>query len=409
MNSSPAFGLPNEREKNDMYDVLLRHGKVVDPSQELHKIASVAIQDGKIAEVADDISESKAKKIIPVEGKIITPGLIDMHCHPGAGFVWIGVPADEIGINTGVTLLGDAGTSGWANFQAFRSLIVDKAKTDILCFLNLASTGLATLPEIWSEKDIDIPRMVDVVASNREIIRGIKLRCIQALEGSVGIKAVEMAKKVASSHGLPLMIHIGETRKRTEDHKMDDFSRAAVSLMERGDILSHYLTWEPGGLILKDGTIYPELIAARKRGVVLDSCHGLNHFSFTIARHALSVGMIPDVVSTDLASVSLPAAQSLVIAMSKFLNLGVSLDQVIKMATINPAEALGEDGRRGSLKPGMLADITIMKLERGSFIFSDGTGGERITGEVLLEPTGVFKEGRLYPAFSGYHIHPIYA
>jgi dihydroorotase len=96
-------------------------------------------------------------------------------------------------------------------------------------------------------------------------------------------------------------------------------------------------------------------------------------------------------------------------AMSKFLNLGVSLDQVIKMATLNPAKALGEDGRRGSLKPGMLADITIMKLERGNFIFSDGTGGERIIGEVLLEPTGVFKEGKLYPAFSGYHIPPVYA
>ena len=392
-----------------MYDILLRHGEVVDPSQDIHKIASVAIKDGKIAEVADDISESKAKKIIPAEGKIITPGLIDIHCHPGAGFVWIGVPADEIGIDTGVTLLGDAGTSGWANFQAFRSLIVDKAKTDILCFLNLASTGLATLPEIWSEKDIDIPRLVEVVASNRDLIRGIKLRCIQALEESIGIKAVELAKKIATDHRLPLMIHIGETRKRTGDHKMDDFSRAVVSLMEKGDILSHYLTWEPGGLILKDGTIYPELIQAQKRGVILDSCHGLNHFSFAIARHALDMGVLPDVVSTDLASVSLPAAQSLVNAMSKFLNLGVSLDQVIKMATLNPAKALSEDGRRGSLKTGMLADITIMKLERGNFIFSDGTGGERVTGEVLLEPTGVFKEGRLYPAFSGYHIPPVYA
>ena len=392
-----------------MYDILLRHGEIVDPSQDLHKIASVAIKDGKIAEVADDISESKAKKVIPAEGKIITPGLIDIHCHPGAGFVWIGVPADEIGIDTGVTLLGDAGTSGWANFQAFRSLIVDKAKTDILCFLNLASTGLATLPEIWSEKDIDIPRLGEVVASNRDLIRGLKLRCVQALEESLGIKAVELAKKIATDHKLPLMIHIGETRKRTGDHKMDDFSRAAVSLMEKGDILSHYLTWEPGGLILKDGTIYPELIQAQKRGVVLDSCHGLNHFSFVIARHALDMGLLPDVVSTDLATVSLPAAQSLVMAMSKFLNLGVSLDQVIKMATLNPAKALGEDGRRGSLKPGMLADITIMKLERGNFIFSDGTGGERIIGEVLLEPTGVFKEGKLYPAFSGYHIPPVYA
>jgi dihydroorotase len=392
-----------------MYDIVLKRGEVVDPSQGLHKVASVAIQAGKIAEIADDISESKAKKVIPAEGKVITPGLIDIHCHPGAGFAWIGVPADDVGLNMGVTLLGDGGTSGWANFQAFRSLVVEKAKTDVLCFLNLASTGLATLPEIWSEKDVDTPRMADVIASNREIIRGIKLRCIQALEQSMGIKAVEMAKKIAADSRLPLMIHIGETRKRTGDLRMDEFSRAAAALLERGDILSHFLTWEPGGLILKDGTIYPELLEARKRGVVLDSCHGLNHFSFTIARHALKAGMIPDVVSTDLATTSLPATQSLVIAMSKFLNLGVSLDRVIQMATINPARALGEEGRRGSLKPGMPADITLMKLERGSFIFSDGTGGERILGEVLLEPTGVFKGGRFYPAFSGYHVPPVYA
>ncbi len=392
-----------------MYDVVLRKGEVVDPSQEIHKVASVAIESGKIAEVADDISESKAKKVIPAEGKIITPGLIDIHCHPGAGVSWIGVSADDVGLNMGVTLLGDGGTSGWANFQAFRSLVVEKAKTDVLCFLNLASTGLATLPEIWSEKDLDIPRMAEVIASNREIIRGIKLRCIQALEQSMGIKAVEMAKKIAADSRLPLMIHVGETRKRTDNLKMDEFSRAAAALLERGDILSHYLTWEPGGLILKDGTIYPELLAARKRGVVLDSCHGLNHFSFTIARHALNAGMIPDVVSTDLATTSLPAAQSLVVAMSKFLNMGVSLDQVIQMATINPARAIGEEGRRGSLKPGMPADLTMMKLERGSFIFSDGTGGERMVGEVLLEPTGVFKAGRFYPAFSGYHIPPVYA
>jgi len=392
-----------------MYDVLLRHGEIVDPAQGIHKIASLAIQDGKIAEVADDISEAKAKMVIPAEGKIITPGLIDIHCHPGAGLVWIGVPPDEIGINTGVTLLGDAGTAGWANFQAFRSLIVDESKTDILCFLNLASTGLATLPEIWSERDSDVPRMIETVAANRDLIRGIKIRCVQALAESVGIKAVELAKKIASDHKLPLMVHIGETRKRTDDSKMDDFSRAAVSLLEKGDILSHYLTWEPGGLILKDGSVYPELSAARKRGVLLDCCHGLNHFNFTIARHALSRGLLPDLISTDMATVSRPAAQSLVITMSKILNLGVGLEQVIKMTTLNPARALGEDGRRGSLKPGMMADITIMKLEKGSFIFSDGTGGERITGQTLLEPVGVLKEGRLYPAFSGYHLPPVYA
>ena len=154
---------------------------------------------------------------------------------------------------------------------------------------------------------------------------------------------------------------------------------------------------------------HPELLEARKRGVWLDCCHGLNHFSFTIARQALSKGLLPDLVSTDMATMSLPAAQSLAVMMSKFLNLGVGLEEVIKMATANPAQALHEDEKRGSLKPGMAADITLMKLEKGKFTFCDGTGGERLEGEILLEPTAVIKNGCLYPAFSGYHIPPVYA
>ena len=154
---------------------------------------------------------------------------------------------------------------------------------------------------------------------------------------TLGIDAIEIAKKLAADMDLPLMMHIGETRERVPADKMDDFSRAAVSLMENGDILSHYLTWEPGGMILKDGTVYPELEAAQKRGVVLDSSHGVNHFSFTVARHAIEKGLLPTVISTDMVTTVLPAAQSLAVVMSKFLNWGLTLDQVIEMTTINPA------------------------------------------------------------------------
>ena len=167
-----------------------------------------------------------------------------------------------------------------------------------------------------------------------------------------------------------------------------------IALMEEGDILSHYLPWEPGGLILKDGTVYSELEDAKRRGVVLDSSHGLNHFSFTVARKAIEKGLLPTVISTDMASMVLPAAQSLPVVMSKFLNLGLTLDQVIKMTTTNPAKALGEERRRGSLKPGYMADITVMELTEGDYIFCDGHGGERMNGNLLLEPRMVFKGGK---------------
>ena len=391
-----------------MYDLLLKDGEIIDPSQRMHAIGSVAIQGGRIAAVGGNIPVEAAKIVLDLRGKIISPGLIDLHCHAALGFAWLGVPPDEVGLNTGVTLLGDGGTAGAANFEALRRLVIHPAKTDFVCFLNLATAGLITLPEIFGPHDIDVEFSQRVVEANRDLIRGIKVRAIQPLAEGLGVKGIQAAKKLASDLGLPLMIHIGETRPRMEKDWMDEFSRSAVSLLEKGDILSHYLTWEPGGMILKDGTIYPELEAAKKRGVYLDSCHGLNHFSFTVARHGLAQGFIPSIISTDMATGGFAAVQSLSVLMSKFLNLGLTLDQVIEMTTLNPAKAIGEEGNRGTLKAGVPADITVMELLRGDYLFSDGKGCESLRGTFLLEPRMVFKSGEMRPAYSRYHIPPLF-
>lgn len=391
-----------------MYDVLLKDAEIIDPAQKIHASGSVAIQDRRIAAVGSNIPIGEAKTVFDLRGKIISPGLIDLHCHAALGFARLGVPPDEVGLNTGVTLLGDGGTAGAANFDALRRLIIQPAKTDFVCFLNLATAGLIDMPEILGPHDIDVELSKRVVESNRDLIRGIKVRAIQPLAEGLGIKGIEAAKKLATDMGLPLMVHIGETRPRMEKDWMDDFSRSAVSLLEQGDILSHYLTWEPGGMILKDGTIYPELEAAKKRGVYLDSCHGLNHFSFSVARLGLSRGFIPSIISTDMAILGLPVNQSLSVLMSKFLNLGLSLDQVIEMTTLNPAKAIGEEGTRGTLKIGNLADITVLDLLQGDYLFSDGKGGESLRGSLLLEPRMVFKSGEMRPAYSRYHIPPLF-
>jgi dihydroorotase len=390
-----------------MYDVLLKEGEIIDPGQKMHAPGSVAIQDGKIAALGTKLPLMEAGTVWDMRGKIISPGLIDLHCHPSFGFASLGVPADEAGLNTGVTLLGDGGSAGAANFEAFRRLVVQRARTPVYCFLNLAKAGLISMPEISTHHDIDPGLSKRVVEANQEIIKGIKVRAIQPLAEGLGIKGVEMAKKLAQDLSLPLMVHIGETRDRTGKDWMDDFSRSAVSLLERGDILSHFLTWEPGGMILPDGTVYPELEAARKRGVYLDSCHGMNHFSFTVARHALAQGLIPHVISTDLSASNSSITQSLPVVMSKFLNLGLSLDQVIEMTTVNPARAVGEEGRRGSLKVGMPADLSILEMVKGDFLFSDGKGRGSLRGALLLEPRMVFQSGEMRPAYSRYHIPPL--
>lgn len=411
-----------------MYDLLLKGGEIIDPSQGIHTVGSVAIQDGKIAAVMKgNVSEpkAKAKKIFNVEGKIIAPGLIDMHCHPAAGVMRLGVPPDEVGLNRGVTTLCDAGTTGAANFQTMRRFIVEPAKTDVFCFLNLCVTGLVTLPEIEEIRDehsIDVVNSKQVVEANKDIIKGIKIRIVQSMADALGIKGIETAKKLATDLQLPLMVHLGDNRERVPNDKMDDFSRTAVSMLEKGDIMSHYLTWKPGGMILEDGTVYPELEAAQKRGVLLDCCHGPSHFSSKIARLAFEMGLTPNIISTDLALVTLPIVQSLIVVMSKMLNMGLSIDQVIEMTTINPARALGEEERRGSLKPGMCADITVIESVKGDYLFSDGgrlgmVGGDyvfiegssrgSVRGTVLLEPRMVFKAGEMLPACSGYCVPPV--
>ena len=397
---------PKEKEK-DQYDILLKDGEIIDPAQGIHHAGSVAIKNGRIAAVGKSLS-GEAKKVIPLGGKMITPGLIDMHCHPSIGFRPGGIVPDEVGLNAGVTLLGDGGTAGPANFLSYRKLVVEPARTEILCFLNVAKAGLISQPEINSLRDMDVERGKEVIEANRDLIRGVKIRVIQALADGVGIKGVEMAKRLAEDLRIPLMIHIGDPRERKEKEPMDDFSRQAVSLLGKGDIISHYLTGEPGGLILKDGTIYPELEKARQRGVILDSCHGIWHFSFAVARVGLARGFKPDVISTDISVPNLLVLQSLPVTLSKFLCLGLSLEEVVAMATINPARVLKEEERRGSLKPGLPADITVLELVKGDFLFSDGRGGGSLRGDQLLEPRMVFKAGEMSPAYSRYHIPPLY-
>lgn len=389
-----------------MYDILLKDALVIDPSQKLHRKTSVAIREGKIAAIDDKLSENDSLSTFALDGKIVTPGLIDIHCHVDPDFCYLGLPADEIGLNTGVTLLCDAGSSGCANFLTLKKCMENsRPRSDIFYYLNLGKAGLISMPEICSERDIDFDKSKAVIEENRDSIKGVKLRITDSLATGVGLGAIEMAKKLADAVRMPMMLHVGETRQRKEpSDPLDDLSRAAVGLMEKGDILSHYLTWEAGGLILPDGTVYPELESAKRRGIVLDSCHGLNHFCFNVARHAIEQGLVPTVISTDMATIVQPAAQSIPVIMSKFLMLGLTLEQVVEMTTINAAAALKEENKRGSLKPGMVADITVIESKEGQFRFMDRRGGGIMTGERLLEPYMVLKEGRPFPAWSRYHL-----
>ncbi|HUZ17248.1 MAG TPA: amidohydrolase/deacetylase family metallohydrolase [Spirochaetia bacterium] len=386
-----------------MYDALLKNGRVIDPSSATDGLLDIAITKGRIAKLDRDIAPAEAVQTFDLSGKIVTPGLIDAHCHPVKGFSDHFVRPDDVGVDSGVLLVNDAGTAGAANFSTLRELFVGKTATEMSFFLNFATCGLIREPEIQTATDTDTALLKEAVEANRPLIRGIKIRALEALVGA-GDDLFGSALDAARELGMPLMVHIGTFRPRREDDPFDDITRSLVKRLRPGDILSHFMTPRPGGMVTPDGRIYPELESARERGVFLDSCHGKFNFSFPVAQRLLEAGLHPDIISTDMSVMGFPYVQSLLVTMSKFINLGMSLYNVVDATTTRPAVALGVAGEWGSLQVGRRANISVIELVDGSFTFFDGNAGNKLTGGKLLEPRMVIKEGSVYPCRSFYHL-----
>jgi dihydroorotase len=386
-----------------MYDVLLKDARVIDPSQKVDGIFDVAITDGKIEVLEADIPKNRAKATIPLAGKIVTPGLIDAHCHPVLHFTDHAVFPDEAGVHAGVLLVNDGGSAGAANFVTLREMYYKRVETDMTFFLNIATSGLIHPPEIQAIQDIDIKLLKATVEENRSIIKGLKLRLLEPLS-KVQPDVVQLALETAEELKLPLMVHIGDFRERTEGDPLDVFTRSVVRRLRKGDIISHFMTWRPGGMVLPNGTIFPELKEARDRGVLLDCSHGKNNFSLKVAEVLLAMDLKPDIITTDLSSIGSPYVQSLLVTMSKFINLGMPLYEVIAAVTCNAAKALGVEGEWGSLKPGRSADITILENVEGAFTFFDGAARNTRKGSYLLEPRMILQKGVPRPCRSFYQL-----
>jgi len=377
-----------------MYELVVKGGEVIDPAQGTRECRDVGISAGKIAALAREIPPDEAKKVINARGKIVTPGLIDLHLHVADAIIPLGAAPDEAGVLRGVTTVCDGGSTGQANFPGFRKYVIAQAQTDVFCFLHVCPTGLALMTEIRSWDDIDADETLKTAVENRDIIKGIKVRAIGSIAESTGIEALKVAKRVAKEAGIPLMVHIGDGMTRTAVNMMDTFTREVLTLLDEGDVISHIYTGQPGCVIKADGTVAPELKEAIARGVVLDTAHGRPNLSFVMAKQGIAQGILPTTISTDLASTNINGPIfSLLLTMSKFLALGLSLDQIIEMTTINPARALGEEQRRGTLKAGMPADISILELTHGDFTFTDGMMGNTVKGELLLLPHLTLKGG----------------
>ena len=375
-----------------MYDLLLKDGTVVDPSTGLRGVQDVAVQDGTIAHIATDISEEDATRIMDVSGKIVTPGLIDVHTHVMDSFTPHGIDPDLAGVYSGVTTLVDAGTSGCATFSGFPRYIVPSCHTEIIPFMHICQTGLATIPDIVAESSIDLEGTLRVADQYKGLIRGIKARMVSPALKIFGMEMPKLAKRAAKESGIKLMVHIGDTEKKYDPNVI----RELLPIMEEGDILTHFFTANPGGVLDANGRLVPEAKEAVDRGVWLDTAHGQMNFSFDVGRRIIDQGLLPHCISTDLTIRGrLRTVHSMAEMMTRFLGLGFTLEQVVTMCTANPAKAIGEEKRLGSLAVGRQADISVFQINEGDWVVYDVLG-DSLRVEKAVVPSLTVKRGKVF-------------
>src|SRR5919201_3025167 len=333
--------------RSTMYDLLLKGGTVVDPAVGLHGIHDIAVQDGTIARIAPTIPREEATRVLEVAGKTVTPGLIDLHAHVFEGFNSNGVHPDLGGVYAGVTTIVDAGSAGCATFRGFPRHIIPRCHTEIVPFLHICQTGLATTPDIIAESSVNFADTVRVAQQHKGLIVGIKARMVSPALEIMGMEMPKLAKRAAREDGIKLMVHIGDTEKRYDPKVIHPL----LDLLEPGDILTHYFTPNPGGVLDGNGKLVPEAREAAARGVWFDTAHGRMNFSFEVGRKILEQGLLPHCISTDLTVPGrLNTVHSMTEIMTRFVGLGFTVPQVVTMSTTNPAEAIGEQERLGSLK-----------------------------------------------------------
>ena len=370
-------------------DLILKGGRVIDPSQGLDGIMDVGFAAGKVAAVAPSLTGNGAD-VRDVSGRIVSPGLIDLHTHVYWGGSSLGIDAEEFCRTSGVTTAVDTGSAGPGNFLGFRRHVIERSAVRILAYLHVSHAGIygfSSTVMVGESEDIrlmDPVTAAQVADANRDVIVGIKVRVGRHASGDQGTAPLEIALQVAEETGLPLMAHIDEPPPSYEE---------VIARLRPGDVLTHAFRPFPNSPATAQGTVKPAVIAARKRGVLFDIGHGMGSFAFKTARAMLANGFAPDTISSDVHSLCIngPAFDQ-VTTMSKFLCLGMSLPEVIRASTVNAAFALKRP-ELGSLKPGSAGDATILSVEDGAFDYVDVVG-EHLEGRQRILSRGVVINGK---------------
>ena len=370
-------------------DILIKNGHVIDPKNNIDGIFDVAITGGKIDKVAPNIPVSEARRVIDAKDKYVTPGFIDPHTHvfvgSNSGFAngFESLSPDDITFKAGITTVVDAGTSGWRSFPLFKQNVIDRSSTRVLAFLNIAGGGMTGFPSEEDMNDMDARMTSLVINQNRGTIVGVKLGHFRSKDWTPFDRAIE-ACEIAN---VPFLLEC-----HLREYPLDEI----LKRMRKGDIFTHtYCAAGDRECILDDnGIMKNSVIQAKNKGVLFDVGHGGAMFHFDIAIPAMKQGLKPDSFGSDLHRSSMNGGmRSMIETMSKFLNMGMSLTEVINSATWSPAQAIKRPDL-GNLSPGNDADIAIISVRKGDFGFVD-TRNNKLPGDRRLEAEVTIRAGRV--------------
>ncbi len=390
---APATGQASASEAT--YDLLIVGGRVIDPAQSLSAVRDVAILHGRIASIDENIPRAQARQVFDATDKIVTPGLIDLHSHVYEYGTPLGVNSDLVGNLSGVTTIVDAGTTGASMFPGFRRFVIEGARTRIYALLNISTAGCCTDEIYLDPRLINTRSALRVIEAHRDLIVGVKVR-VRGKHEDLGhdISVMTTAREIADQTGVPIMMHWS-----TEPD--------LLAIMKAGDILAH--PFNPpsentsnifGSQLTQADAVLPQILALKDRGIFTDGQLATTHHQWEVSEKATSQGWFPDAISTDVARNPDGTPASVLLPMSQFLHLGLSLEQVIEGVTTNPAKMFNYPEKVGSLEPGSSADVAVLELEQGSFTFGDGSRPEAHTRElrqqfvnVATVKGGVFVKG----------------
>jgi dihydroorotase len=372
------------------FDLILRGGRLVDPSQKLDAVTDIAFAGGKVAMIGNALKADAGTDVRDVSGQIVIPGLIDLHTHVYWGGTSLGIDAEAFCRASGVTTAIDTGSSGPGNFLGFRKHVIERSEVRILAYLHVSHAGIfgfsdrVMVGESEELRLMDPISAVEVAEANRDLIVGIKVRVGRNSSGTSGIVPLDIALEVAEQAGLPLMAHI--------DHPPPSYEEV-VARLRPGDVLTHAFRPFPNTPATAQGTVKKVVLEARERGVLFDIGHGKGSFAFKTARAMLANGFYPDTISSDIHALCIngPVFDQ-VTTLSKFLCMGMPLADVVAASTLNPAMALRRP-ELGSLKAGSVGDATIISIRQGRFDYVDVVG-EHLAGDRKIVSEGVVIGGR---------------